>query len=230
MFPLLYVQVRGWNRLFANGSRCVWRGNRSICHQPFLLPSGPIWDWHPGMRSHHNWWMSDWCYEWGIYALKGNKQSKVNDAAYCSVMNEARVGVGQLNSIYQNTESMHRQHHFVFASMWVITSVPHPEPYLSVSKQSEAKSSLWLQRPCLSCKATCRCCSEGLKSSVLTHATLKSVKKKVSVVSNDCNQKSKSYTCETNELCRCIHFLPAPVCKMTSAANARRFVTFHPPL
>lgn len=162
MFPLLYVQVRGWNRLFANGSRCVWRGNRSICHQPFLLPSGPIWDWHPGMRSHHNWWMSDWCYEWGIYALKGNKQSKVNDAAYCSGMNEARVGVGQLNSIYQNTESMHRQHHFVFASMWVITSVPHPEPYLSVSKQSEAKSSLWLQRPCLSCKATCRRCSEGL--------------------------------------------------------------------
>lgn len=43
-------QLRGWNRVFADGSRRVWRGNGSVCHQPFLLPSGAIWNRHPGMK------------------------------------------------------------------------------------------------------------------------------------------------------------------------------------
>ena len=46
-----YPQIRGWNRVFANGSGRVRRGNRGVRHQPFLLPSGPIWDWHPGMKT-----------------------------------------------------------------------------------------------------------------------------------------------------------------------------------
>ena len=45
-----YPQIRGWNRVFADGSGRVWRGNRGVRHQPFLLPSGPIWDWHPRMK------------------------------------------------------------------------------------------------------------------------------------------------------------------------------------
>lgn len=46
-----YPQIRGWNRVFADGSGRVRRGNRGVRHQPFLLPSGPIWDWHPGMKT-----------------------------------------------------------------------------------------------------------------------------------------------------------------------------------
>lgn len=49
---LCRTYVWGWNGVFGNGSRCVWRGNRSVCHQPVLLPSGPIWNWHPGMRTY----------------------------------------------------------------------------------------------------------------------------------------------------------------------------------
>ena len=45
-----YPQIRGWNRVFADGSGRVRRGNRGVRHQPFLLPSGPIWDWHPRMK------------------------------------------------------------------------------------------------------------------------------------------------------------------------------------
>lgn len=70
-----YWQVRGWSRVSANGNRCVWRGHRSVCHQPFLLPSGPIWNRHPGMRNLHNSGslIDISCYHWEICALKRNR-------------------------------------------------------------------------------------------------------------------------------------------------------------
>lgn len=66
-------QIWGWNRVFADGSRRVWRGNRSVRHQPFILPFGAIWNWHPGMKNM-------WHYPWGICTLWRN-YAKLNIAA-----------------------------------------------------------------------------------------------------------------------------------------------------